>query len=101
MLKVDSLSFEPPYLYDIFIPGSKRLPLAFVSSYTVVPKGIIRSLPHTIGGKDITVPVAEAWEVTIEFESLIPQSANMMLSALYDFSITVKEIHSIYNTSNS
>lgn len=100
LLKLDSLSFEPPYLYDIFIPGAKRLPLSYVGSYTVTPKGIIRNLAHTIGEKEILAPVPEAWEVSIEFVSLIPQSANLMLSALYDFPITVNSVRTEYTSNN-
>lgn len=109
LLKLDALSFEPPYLYDIFIPGTKHLPLAFVSSFTAAPKGIIRNLPYKFtGGKidglgEITtlVPVPEAWEITIQFESLLVQSANLMLSSIYDFPISVSQVGNDNNTNNN
>lgn len=96
LLKLDSLSFVPPYLYDIIIPGFKRLPLAFVNNYSVKSRGIIRELKFDnkditgfLGKTDLYIPVPEAWEVSIEFESLLPQSANLMLSSIFDLDISV------------
>ena len=109
LLKLDALSFEPPYLYDIFIPGTKHLPLAFVSSFTAAPKGIMRNLPYEFTGGDTSglgkittlVPVPEAWEITIQFESLLVQSANLMLSSIYDFPISVSRVGNDDNTNNN
>lgn len=109
LLKLDALSFEPPYLYDIFIPGTKHLPLAFVSSFTAAPKGIMRNLPYEFTGADTSglgkittlVPVPEAWEITIQFESLLVQSANLMLSSIYDFPISVSRVGNDDNTNNN
>lgn len=93
LLKLDSLSFVPPYLYDIILPGVKRLPLAFVNNYAVKPRGVIRNLNFKesfLGKRGLYIPVPEAWEVSIEFESLLPQSANLMLSSIFDLDISVK-----------
>jgi hypothetical protein len=38
----------------------------------------------------INVPVPELWLVSIKFKSLIPTSANMVLSSIYDLPITAK-----------
>lgn len=98
--KLSASSFLPPLLYDVVIPGQKRLPLAYVSKVDVKSIGIQRLLKtknFMIGadpnGKDnnqeITVNVPEAWQVTISFKSLIGDNANLMASGIKELPITV------------
>lgn len=99
-VRVDQTSFLPPLLYDISIPGSKRLPVCSVSNIKIIPKGTIRLLscqnPFRGLGKEfeqtseiISVNVPEAWEIAITFKSLIPTSANLMLAGTNNNKITV------------
>ena len=83
--RIDTSSFLPPLLYDIIVPGVKRLPICCVDSIRVVPKGMTRTLAcnnFITGTGEIYVNVPEAWEVSITFNSLIASSANMMLGEM-------------------
>ena len=83
--RIDTSSFLPPLLYDIIVPGVKRLPICYVDSIKVVPKGMTRTLAcdnFITGIGKIYVNVPEAWEVGITFSSLIASSANMMLGEM-------------------
>lgn len=90
--KITPSSFLPPLLYDVIIPGQKRLPLAYVKSVNVQAKGIIRKLKmenfidSAATMMDVNVP--EAWVVTITFKSLIGDNANLMISGIKDLKIT-------------
>lgn len=86
--RTETISFLPPLLYDIIIPGVKRMPVCAVTSFKVTPSGMTRLLecPNFIDSKDgnstrtIPVNVPEAWVVEIGFQSLIAPSANLMLA---------------------
>ena len=83
--RIDATTFVPPLLYDVIIPGIKRLPVCAVSNLTIVPKGMIRTLicNNFLGGSgQISVNVPESWEVSIGFQCLIGKSANMMLDGI-------------------
>ena len=83
--RIDTSSFLPPLLYDIIVPGVKRLPICSVDSIKIVPKGMTRTLScenFITGSGKIYVNVPEAWEVGITFTSLIASSANMMLGEM-------------------
>lgn len=87
--KVSPYSFIPPLLYDIIIPGTKHLPLCYVSGITVQSLGKIRNLTiedfvkgavsGTTSSGTMLVPVPEAWNVTIKFKCLISNTANLIL----------------------
>lgn len=93
--KVDSASYHQPVLYDVIIPGVKRMPFAFVNSFNVQPYGTIRALrgenyiSEMVYDKSSTVAfnIPEAWMVTIEFTDLLGPSANKMLSGFIDMPI--------------
>ncbi len=83
--RIDATTFVPPLLYDVIIPGIKRLPVCAVSSLNIVPKGMTRTLicNNFLGGSgQISVNVPESWEVSITFQCLIGKSANMMLDGI-------------------
>lgn len=92
--KITPYSYFPPLLYDIILPGYKRLPLCYVSNFTVQQQGVVRmmSIEDFLGGisetkkelndREVTgtnASIPDAWLVTIEFKSLLAPSANMML----------------------
>lgn len=84
-LRIDSMSFVPPLLYDVTIPGVKRMPVCGVEGIKVQPRGLMRTLTcdnFLKGSGKLVVNVPEAWDITITFSSLIAPSANMMLSGI-------------------
>lgn len=89
--KTETISFVPPLLYDIIIPGVKRMPVSCLTTMKVDPMGMTRILecPNFIdskkgdqgaSGRTIPVNVPEAWVVTLTFQSLIAPSANLLLA---------------------
>lgn len=98
--KLDYTTYLPPLLYDIIIPGVKRLPFAYVSSFSAEPQGLIRNMKienflsriagaATNENKNVSVPVPEAWTVSITFKSMLARSANLMLAGGADLPITI------------
>lgn len=100
--KLDNASYKQPLLYDVVVPGVKRMPFAFVKSFTVEPKGIVRTIQGSnyiteiLSSKKISSNIAynipEAWMVTIEFQDLIAPSANKLLSGLGDLNIETSTV---------
>lgn len=93
IFRKDNTSFFPPLFYDLTIPGVIRQPFTYVESVNVQPQGMVRMLSceglfSFMEDKKMSVPVPEAWIVTITFKSLIPTSANLVLSALDDSIVT-------------
>lgn len=85
-LRTETISFIPPMLYDIIIPGIKRMPVCALTQMAVKPTGMTRLLecPNFIDtkstGRTIPVNVPEAWIIDLTFQSLIGPSANLMLA---------------------
>lgn len=96
-MRIDAFGYSPPVLYDIIIPGSKRMPVCSADTIRIVPKGMVRTLTcdnFIKGSGTLLVNVPEAWEVNITFKSLIGPSANMALSEMIgnlDITVTVEE----------
>jgi hypothetical protein len=84
--RLDALAYEPPFLYDVIIPGISRYPVCTISALNITPQGTTRMMKLKnflpTGGESILVAVPEAWNVTIDFTSLLGQTGNLMLSAL-------------------
>lgn len=81
--RTEMMSFTPPLLYDIIVPGIKRLPVCGLSQMKVDPQGMTRLLEcdnFISGNGKIPVNVPEAWSVELTFDSLIATSANLMLA---------------------
>lgn len=98
--KLDYTTFLPPLLYDVIIPGVKRLPFAYVSSFTAEPQGLIRNMPvdnflskiagiDTSANNKVSVPIPEAWVISITFKSMLSRSANLMLAGGADLPISI------------
>lgn len=94
LFRLNNVQYYPPLIYDVSIPGWGRLPLSYVSSFTVNPVGMTRVksinmnfINETSSGKESTVIVPEAWIIQIEFQSLIADSANQVLSSIFDLPI--------------
>lgn len=93
----DNAEYYPPLFYDLYIPGVIRQPFCYVSSVDVQPFGMTRMkeisglFKNFDSNSPVEVPVPELWIVTIKVKSLVPTSANMVLSSLYDLPIAVKK----------
>lgn len=96
LFRLNNVQYYPPLIYDVSIPGWGRLPLSYVSSFTVNPVGMTRvksidmnfiNNDETSPEKESTVIVPEAWIIQIEFQSLIADSANQVLSSIFDLPI--------------
>lgn len=100
--RLDSTTYLPPLLYDVIIPGVKRLPFSYVSSFSVQPYGLTRTmkidnfLSGIAGSKNsnnttLSIPIPEAWGITINFKSMLARSANLYLAGSMDLPITTGE----------
>ena len=98
--RLDYTTYLPPLLYDVIIPGVKRLPFCYVSSFTATPYGLTRNMQienflGKIGGADsskntkVNVPIPEAWGISITFKSMLARSANLMLAGGADLPISI------------
>ena len=83
-LRIDTMSFLPPMLYDVIVPGVKRLPVCSVDNINISPKGMTRVLTceNFMASGNVSVNVPEAWDITITFKSLIGHSANLVLAGI-------------------
>ena len=93
IFRKDNTSFYPPLFYDLTIPGVIHQPFTYVESVKVQPHGIVRMLEckklfNFMSDNLFSVPVPEAWVVTITFKSLLATSANLVLSALDNSIVT-------------
>lgn len=86
----------PPKIYSINVPGQFSMPYAYISNMTVGFSGTVRKervfVPSgtgvgSISKKSIIAPVPEAYEVTLEFTSLIKDYGNTMLGQDFGTSI--------------
>ena len=78
----------PPKIYSIACPGQFAYPYAYISNMSIDFQGTIRnqkvSVPSgdgsTLGSTVVSVPVPEAYMVSITFTSLIADYGNVMIS---------------------
>ena len=93
-----SFSITPtPKLYTISVPGQFSFPYAYISNMRVEFLGTIRRSTVTVpslnkSGKvvttDIKVPVPDAYNVSLTFESLIGDYGNTMMSPAFNTNIS-------------
>jgi len=86
----------PPKIYSVVVPGQFSMPYAYISSMSVDFIGTIRKtsvfVPSgngegIISSKQITTNVPEAYQVTLNFTSLIGEYGNTMLSDAFNTNI--------------
>lgn len=88
-----NVQYYPPLLYDVTIPGVGRMPLCYVSRFSVKPYGVVKmknvSIPLMIetGLPSTVTAIPQAWVVNIDFQSLIADSGNQFLSSFHDLPI--------------
>ena len=95
IFRKDNAEYYPPLFYDLIIPGVIRQPYCYVSSVDAQPFGMTRvkecaglfTFDDSLKSATVKVPVPEMWIVTIKLKSLIPTSANMVLSSMFDLPI--------------
>lgn len=86
----------PPKIYSVNVPGQFSMPYAYISNMSVDFIGTVRKqkvfVPSgtgvgNIGVKSIETPVPEAYEVSLQFTSLIKDYGNTMLGNQFSTSI--------------
>ena len=86
----------PPKIYSVAVPGHFSMPYSFISGMSVDFVGTVRKTYVTvpsgngegsIGSKRIKTDVPEAYQVTLEFESLLGEYANTMVSDAFSASL--------------
>jgi len=93
---------DPPAIYNIYVPGQKRMPYAYLSSIAIKNLGATRlmDVDFTDGGS-INPPAAatstfpqvwrtvipEAYRVTMTFNDLIPETKNTLYASFLNNSI--------------
>ncbi len=86
----------PPKIYTVSVPGQFSMPYAYISGMSVDFVGTLRkavvTVPSgngegTIGSKEITTTVPEAYQVKLNFTSLIGEYGNTMLSDTFSTSV--------------
>lgn len=88
-----NVQYYPPLLYDVTIPGVGRMPLCYVSRFSVKPYGVVKmknvSIPlmKDMGLTGTVTAIPQAWVVNIDFQSLIADSGNQFLSSFHDLPI--------------
>lgn len=100
LYRINNVQYYQPMIYDISTPGNGRMPLCYVSSFSVRPVGMtrvksinmnfLRTYGNTANSKipnQTSVIVPEAWVVQIDFQSLVAESANQFLSSVFDLPI--------------
>ena len=87
----------PPKIYTVSVPGQFSMPYAYISNMSVDFSGTVRTTSVTVptgngegalGSKVIQTPVPEAYQVTLEFSSLVGNYGNTMISDAFSSSIT-------------
>jgi hypothetical protein len=87
----------PPKLYTISVPGQFSMPYAYISNMKVEFLGTVRRSTVTVPSlnksgevvtTDIKVPVPDAYNVSITFESLIGDYGNTMMSPAFNTNIS-------------
>ena len=86
----------PPKIYTVSVPGQYSMPYAYISNMSVDFVGTVRKTSVVvpsgngegiIGSKVVQTPVPEAYQVSIEFSSLISDYGNQMISDAFNTSI--------------
>ena len=82
----------PPKIYSVSVPGQFSMPYAYISGMSVDFVGTVRKTKVTvpsgngegvIGSQEIKTNVPEAYQVSLEFTSLIGDYGNQMISGAF------------------
>jgi hypothetical protein len=75
------LLVDPPCIYEVTVPGRGFYPFCSINNISIAYRGVQRVIGGD-SGKDIIVP--DAFEVTIDLESLTSDVNNFMIPEFYD-----------------
>lgn len=93
--------FDPPAVYEIFIPGVRRSPLSFISMVNVQFVGSTRLMKLKISDeKELTAIVPDAYRVTLNIQDIFPESRNFMQGVIDEdqkVSVNIKKTDSSGN----
>jgi len=75
--------FDPPPLYEIFIPGVRRSPVSFIKGIKVDFLGATRLMDlDVINQSSFRTIVPDAYTIRIDIEDVLPESKNFMESMI-------------------
>ena len=75
--------FDPPPLYEIYIPGVRRSPVSFIKGMRVEFLGATRLMDLDVAGKNaFRTIVPDAYSIQIDIEDVLPESKNFMQSMI-------------------
>lgn len=75
--------FDPPPLYEIYIPGVRRSPISFIKGMRVDFVGATRLMDLSVAEQDkLRCIVPDAYVITIDIEDVLPESKNFMESMI-------------------
>lgn len=73
--------FDPPPLYEVYIPGVRRSPVSFIKGMKVEFLGATRIMDLSVAGQDkLRTIVPDAYSIQIDIEDVLPESKNFMQS---------------------
>lgn len=75
--------FDPPPLYEIYIPGVRRSPVSFIKGMRVDFLGATRLMDLDVAGQPpLRTIVPDAYSIQIDIEDVLPESKNFMQSMI-------------------
>jgi len=90
----------PPKIYNATIPGMVNMPFAYISNLTVDFIGTVRNKEVSIADiGTITVPIPDAYDVTIQITSLLSDYANLMIGT--GFGVNINHVKNKVTLSNT
>ena len=90
----------PPKIYNVTIPGMVNMPFAYISNLTVDFIGTVRNKEVSIADiGTITVPIPDAYDVTIQITSLLSDYANLMIGT--GFGVNINHVDNKVTLSNT
>lgn len=75
--------FDPPPLYEVYIPGVRRSPVSFIKGMRVDFLGATRLMDLDVAGQSpLRTIVPDAYSIQIDIEDVLPESKNFMQSMI-------------------
>lgn len=73
---------DPPCIYEVFVEGVSYVPYAFITNLKIEFLGKVSDEIVDLGGKEVRMPVPEAYNVSFTVVALNPKTRNMMMAGL-------------------
>lgn len=81
---------DPPCLYEVFVEGISYVPYAYISNLNVEFLGKVSDELVDIGGKQVLMPVPEAYNITFTVTAMNPKTRNMLMAGLDSTTFAMK-----------